>query len=113
MDRELLEMASFIQGIVSVVMIIVFFVMSSNVSKIKKKLGGSTDPKALEEEAQLQLFCGNTDKAVELYHLAAHYLVKKEGFEYTKKVLKISNKISNIGGVVSPELLKYVEKNCK
>lgn len=116
MDREILEIFSLIQGIVSIVMIIVFFIMSGNISKLKKQLVPSTSEDDLIAEAKKQIFCGNNEKAIALYHQAAFVIKNQNNYpvDYKKKMLKgIAQDITECGGVVSKPLIKWVADNCK
>ncbi|MCW3784949.1 hypothetical protein [Plebeiibacterium sediminum] len=115
-SNELIEMVSVIQGIISFIMMIVFFVMASNISKIKKRLGASMSIQTMEFEAQKNIFIGDIKKATELYHMQAYklrYSINHTDNEKRKEITRIATKISEIGGITSKELINWIENNCK
>lgn len=112
-SNEFLDIFSIIQGIISFIMMIVFFVMASNISKIKKTLGNYNSIDDLIKEAERQVFYGNIEKATDFYHKAAYRMIKDDVFERKRKVLDVASEISKVGGVISKEFLKYIEDNCR
>lgn len=119
MERESLEMVTIIQGLISLVAVIVFFVMADNVGQIRKSITRrSSKVSDLDQLIKLELFKGNNEKAVSLLHeKAMHYTVPgKEEFETGRKVrlhtlMDIAKQITDLGGTVSKPFADYLAEN--
>jgi predicted Holliday junction resolvase-like endonuclease len=119
-DREIMEIFTIIEGIVSLAAIIVFFILAENISVIKNNIRLMTRRTDTEKDAvELEIFKGNTQAAVELLHERAFYLSrepKSDEFPYErkkriKKVAECAERISEIGGTVSSPLIDFLDKN--
>jgi predicted metalloprotease len=117
-SNNFLEIFTIVQGIIIFIMMIVFFVMGSNVSKIKQLLIGNKSHEYYESLARREAFKGDTKKAVEFLHEAIYVFInngdnqwqKKFNYEYVKK---ITIKINSYGGVVSKNLADKIEEYSK
>lgn len=119
MDKELLEMFSLIQGVVTFIMMIAFFIMSSNIGKIKKLLNNEVEEDYYDKLGDKEVFKGNTQKASDYYHEAIFTALETKTDRYYyetnyKYAKKIANRITAAGGTLSPKLVDYIaEKSLK
>jgi len=106
MDRESLETLQAVSTVISLIVLIVFFYIASNVSEIKKQIAGGRSIGSLKEDAAKAVFLGNIAKATELYHEVAYIIIDMDsedmGVEEKKeKLQELAKGISDAGGTVS------------
>lgn len=115
-SNELIEVFTIIQGIVTFIMLIVFFVMASNIDKLRNVLHGDQSPEYYEELARREVFKGNKQKAVDLLHEAIYIFKNKSGenswqlkqnYKYAKKIVI---RINKAGGTISQELADIMDE---
>lgn len=114
MDRELLEMLTVVQSIISVIVLIVFFVIAKNVSALKKHLTPDMSYSKLLLLAKKEAFKGNIGKASDLHHEAAYKIIYHSDMAFNTKAKEVAERardISDIGGNVSKNLIDYIEKH--
>lgn len=91
-NNEWIEIFTIMQGIMTLIMMIVFLFMARNVSQIKKRMGALGSFNRLMDEAERQVFYGNMDKATELYHMAAYKAI----YDSDATALEIQNKLRDV-----------------
>ena len=115
-SNEFLEFFSVIEGIVSFFLLIIFLFLARNVSQIKKRMGALSGFKSLMEEAEKQIFYGNTDKATELYHMAAYKAIYHSDAtvsEIKEKLKVVINAMNKAELVPSKALEESIRKYIK
>lgn len=102
-----MEGAIIISGIISIISLIVFFIMSKNVAEIRKNLeaiGGNSYASAYQK-GELKEFQGKKDEALDYYNEAYFIIlrlirIQKNLAVYSKNKEKIEKKIVMLGGTI-------------
>jgi uncharacterized membrane protein len=115
--QDNLEFASFVTGLIGLITLIVFFIMSKNISSIRKTLEGMNTDKPIGyanafNMGELREFQGKKQEALDCY-MESLFLLNKfiknsvtNGIDITKENengKKIKSKIIELGGTV-PEI---------
>lgn len=87
-NSELIQILSIIIGIISLIALIKFFEIASNVRKIKDQLFFSADDYI--SKAREELFVGNKEKTRE-YYLRARFSVAKSNWNQSRKKTYFDN----------------------
>lgn len=114
MDREILEMLSVISFVISVVVLIVFLVMASNIAKIKTTLIKGKEHNKLIKDAEKAMFAGNIDEGVNLYHAAAYEVLHSDvgltSDSRNENLKLIAERITKNGGRISSGFADVLQK---
>lgn len=114
---ETFSLFQIIQSLVSLVVLICFFVLVSHVGKLKSKFAsGKIDAlSTINRDISKAEFCNNNSEVIRLCHLAAwHIIDENKDFNQSyvsRELVPYLEKITRHGGTPSPALAQFIIEN--
>lgn len=101
-----------ITGLISLIMLIIFLGMASNIAKIKRHFI-KTEKDNREIEIELLLFKGKKTEALDIYYdLAFERLKSTSSYrDNARRLDYLKSKIIDLGGDVPEEMITYITKH--